>query len=128
MLENGRKSYLPEDLLNKEKEGIQKEKYEGEKKGDQEGDENKEAGIEIENQGQQDTLVDRLKKSLDYLLTSDFNGEIYQNDKINNKVEHPASFKTEGINQNVIIPTYLTKDERKKLRRKKRLEKEKVYI
>jgi len=125
LLQDGRKSYLPEEYLEREKEGIQKEKYEREKKGDQEGGDNKEAGIEIENQGQQDTLVDRLKKSLDYLLTPNFTGEIYQNERINNKVEHPASFKTEGVNQNVIIPTYLTKDERKKLRRKKRLEREK---
>ena len=43
-------------------------------------------------------------------------------------IEHPASFKTEGSNQNVVIPTYLTADEKKKLRRKRRLEKEKVCL
>ena len=43
-------------------------------------------------------------------------------------IEHPASFKIEGANQNVIIPTYLTADEKKKLRRKRRLEKEKVCL
>lgn len=111
---DGRRSYLPEEYLESEKEAIQKEKYEGENP------------MENENEGNKVTLVDRMKKSLDYLLTNDFTGEIYQTQRINSKVEHPASFKTDGPNQNVIIPTYLTKDERKKLRRKKRLEREKV--
>lgn len=74
---DGRRSYLPEEYLESEKEAIQKEKYEGEKKGDQEG-ENKETQIETENEGNKVTLVDRMKKSLDYLLTNDFTGEIYQ--------------------------------------------------
>ena len=48
-------------------------------------------------------------------------------DKINKMVEHPATFKTEGSGQNPVMPVYLTKDERKKLRRKRRLEREKVF-
>jgi pre-mRNA processing factor 3 (PRP3). len=42
-------------------------------------------------------------------------------------IEHPAAFRTPGSNQPVTIPVFLTKEERKKLRRRKRLERERVY-
>jgi hypothetical protein len=42
-------------------------------------------------------------------------------------IEHPAAFKA-GSSQPVTVPVYLTKEERKKLRRRKRQEREKVII
>lgn len=43
---------------------------------------------------------------------------------ISNMIEHPPAFRTSGVNVNVSVPMYLTKEERKKIRRKKAMEKQ----
>ncbi len=43
-------------------------------------------------------------------------------------IEHPPGFKTAAPSQQVTIPVYLTKDEIKKQRRRRRMEREKVYL
>ncbi len=41
-------------------------------------------------------------------------------------IEHPITFKNNQTVANIVIPMYLTKDERKKIRRRKKIEREKV--
>ena len=57
--------------------------------------------------------------------TDAVNYEMYEirNSAISNMIEHPPTFKTSGMNVNVSVPMYLTKEERKKIRRKKAMEK-----
>ena len=79
MLLPGRRSYLPEENLAQEKEGIQKENYESgkgkkteENNGNQEMDEEgKENGVNKEG------LVATLKKNLEIVQSPEFSGEIF---------------------------------------------------
>ena len=41
-------------------------------------------------------------------------------------IEHPITFKNNQTASNIVIPMFLTKDERKKIRRRKKIEREKV--
>ena len=47
-------------------------------------------------------------------------------DRVTHYVQHPVPLRNEQVEQdkNVMVPFYLTEQEKKKLRRKKRLEKE----
>lgn len=121
-----RRSYLPEENLVLEKESM-KEKYDGEKKADENATEQQQKGEE-KGDSNQASLIERLNKNLELLLDNSVLDSSLFKDKINNMIEHPATFKTEGAGQNPIMPVYLTKDERKKLRRKRRLEREKVFL
>jgi len=77
-----RKSYLPEDLLAREKEGIQKEKYEGDKDKKVEEESNHDQGTTRTNEENKESLIERLKSNLQYLENDAFTGEIFQKVRI----------------------------------------------
>ena len=100
-LKEGEKSYLPKDSANTSM--VEEET---------EGDRNEYGSLQM------------LKSNLQLLNNLEC-ASSFKLDKISALVEHPAAFRNNLTGQHIIIPTYLTKDERKKIRRQKRLEREK---
>jgi U4/U6 small nuclear ribonucleoprotein PRP3 len=69
--------------------------------------------------------VDNSQKNLELLEKVKIDSEYIRADRITNLIEHPVQFKNNLTGQNIVLPMYFTKDERKKLRRQKRQEREK---
>ncbi|KRX02842.1 hypothetical protein PPERSA_04045 [Pseudocohnilembus persalinus] len=62
---------------------------------------------------------------IDKINKIEFNEDLYNKESITNLVEHPAPFQVNKSNApEPVIPYYLTREERKKIRRQKRLAKE----
>ena len=68
-----------------------------------------------------------VKKDIKEIRFEDFNVEDFQKDKITHYIQHPVPVKNEYIEKmnKISLPMFLTKKERKRLRKLRRQEKEK---
>eukprot|EP01016_Furgasonia_blochmanni_P035855 TRINITY_DN4017_c0_g1_i4.p1 TRINITY_DN4017_c0_g1~~TRINITY_DN4017_c0_g1_i4.p1 ORF type:complete len:570 (-),score=144.49 TRINITY_DN4017_c0_g1_i4:201-1910(-) len=73
----------------------------------------------------EELLKETHMKNIEFLDGYQYDETAFNVEKMNHLIEHPQPFKIATTSQNVVMPMYLTKQERKKIRRQKRAEREK---